>query len=85
MLMVNRRDTWKWVDPDKGDYSVAQPLLQPYNRQTSWLLTKITNQMRKETISIQKFVGEARQASNDAMKAVKDMDMGWFTGLLIGL
>lgn len=45
-------------------------LLQPYDRQTSELLNQVTNQMRKETISIQNFVEEARQASNRAMKAV---------------
>lgn len=47
-----------------------QTLLQPYDIQTYDLLNQITNQMRKETISIQSFVKEARHASTRAMKAV---------------
>lgn len=47
-----------------------QTLLQPYDGQTYELLNQITNQMRKETTSIQNFVDEASQASNRAMKTV---------------
>lgn len=47
-----------------------QSFLKPYDGQTSELLDQITNQMRKETISIQNFVGEARQASRRASKTV---------------
>ncbi|XP_023757947.1 uncharacterized protein LOC111906421 isoform X1 [Lactuca sativa] len=47
-----------------------QTLLRPYDVETYDLLDHITNQMQKETISIQNFVKEARQASNHAIKAV---------------
>ncbi|PWA86271.1 hypothetical protein CTI12_AA141690 [Artemisia annua] len=47
-----------------------QTLLHPYDIQTYDLLNQITNQMRKETVSIQSFVKEARHASTRAMKAV---------------
>nr|XP_043616223.1 uncharacterized protein LOC122588155 [Erigeron canadensis] len=45
-------------------------LLKPYDSQTSELLNQITNQMRKETTSIQSFVDEAKQASSRAIKAL---------------
>ncbi|KAM0032332.1 putative transmembrane protein [Helianthus debilis subsp. tardiflorus] len=60
-------------------------LLQPYDRQTSELLNQITNQMRKETISIQSFVGEARQASNRAMKTVYITNLVFVTANLVVL
>lgn len=47
-----------------------QTLLRPYDGETYDLLDHITNQMQKETISIQNFVKEARLASNHAIKAV---------------
>ncbi|KAI3785139.1 hypothetical protein L1987_44252 [Smallanthus sonchifolius] len=60
-------------------------LLQPYDRQTSDLLNQITNQMRKETMSIQSFVEEAQQASNRAMKAVYIANLVFVTANLVVL
>ncbi|KAK1433145.1 hypothetical protein QVD17_10051 [Tagetes erecta] len=60
-------------------------LLQPYDRQTSELLNRVTNQMRKETVSIQNFVEEARQASNRAMKAVYIANLVFVTANMVVL
>ncbi|GJR72593.1 hypothetical protein Tco_0084958 [Tanacetum coccineum] len=47
-----------------------QTLLQPYDIQTYDLLNQITYQIRKEIVSTQSFVKEAKHASTRAMKAV---------------
>ncbi|GKC02809.1 uncharacterized protein Tco_0994419 [Tanacetum coccineum] len=62
-----------------------QTLLQPYDGQTYDLLNQITNQMRKETVSIQSFVEEARHASNRAMKAVYIANLVFVTVNLVVL
>ncbi|KAI3768271.1 hypothetical protein L2E82_18813 [Cichorium intybus] len=62
-----------------------QTLLQPYDGEAYDLLNHITNQMRKETISIQNFVKEARNASNHAMKAVYIANLVFVTVNLVVL
>ncbi|GJT00501.1 uncharacterized protein Tco_0821670 [Tanacetum coccineum] len=62
-----------------------QTLLQPYDGQTYNLLNQITNQMRKETVSIQSFVEEARHAYNRAMKAVYIANLVFVTVNLVVL
>ncbi|XP_071727820.1 uncharacterized protein [Rutidosis leptorrhynchoides] len=47
-----------------------QSFLKPYDNHTTDLLNQIIDQMRKETISIQDFVGEAKQTSRRAIKTV---------------
>ncbi|KAL4582153.1 hypothetical protein LXL04_006694 [Taraxacum kok-saghyz] len=62
-----------------------QTFLKPYDTDTYDFLNHITNQMQKETISIQNFVKEAQKASNYAFKTIYIANFVFVTANLVVL